>query len=213
LGYTERAVENRVKERLTGAIILIAAMVILVPEMFSGQRKPATDPAAVAPHAASEGPPLRSYTMDLDTHGENGNARSANQASLGTAAPDPAAAAPAGNTTAPPAEPPRIATPQVAPAPAPQPAPPPARSEAAPSPAAPPAAAGDWYVQVGSFSKAANAQRYAREISARGFTTRVDPGKGKLLRVRVGPVADREAAQQLQGQLAARGYKGALTNP
>jgi cell division septation protein DedD len=53
--------ENRLKERLTGAAILVALIVMLVPEMFHGQRG---DVAATA-GSSGEGPPVRSYTIDL----------------------------------------------------------------------------------------------------------------------------------------------------
>jgi cell division septation protein DedD len=53
--------ENSLKQRLTGAAILVALIVMLVPEMFHGQR------GNVAANAGSsgEGPPVRSYTIDL----------------------------------------------------------------------------------------------------------------------------------------------------
>src|ERR1700687_349615 len=53
--------ENRLKERLTGAAILVALVVMLVPEMFHGQRG---DVATIA-GSSGEGPPVRSYTIDL----------------------------------------------------------------------------------------------------------------------------------------------------
>jgi DedD protein len=53
--------ENRLKQRLTGAAILVALIVMLVPEMFHGQRG---NVAAIA-GASGEGPPVRSYTIDL----------------------------------------------------------------------------------------------------------------------------------------------------
>ncbi len=52
--------ENRLKERLTGAAILVALIVLLVPEMFRGQRGD-----AAAPASSGDGPPMRSYTIDL----------------------------------------------------------------------------------------------------------------------------------------------------
>ena len=54
-----------VKERLTGAIILIVVVVIVVPELFSGraEQHPSTD--APDAQSADAGPPLRSYTMEL----------------------------------------------------------------------------------------------------------------------------------------------------
>lgn len=55
--------ESRLKERLTGAAILVALIVLVVPELFRGQ------PSDVATFAGSsssgEGPPVRSYTIDL----------------------------------------------------------------------------------------------------------------------------------------------------
>src|SRR5450755_5023904 len=64
LGYTELQMENRLKERLTGAAILVALVVMLVPEMFHGQRG---DVAASA-SSSGEGPPVRSYTIDLSNN-------------------------------------------------------------------------------------------------------------------------------------------------
>ncbi|MGA8706912.1 MAG: hypothetical protein WB646_07980, partial [Steroidobacteraceae bacterium] len=52
--------ENRLKERLTGAAILVALIVLLVPEMFRGQRGD-----TAAPASSGDGPPIRSYTIDL----------------------------------------------------------------------------------------------------------------------------------------------------
>jgi DedD protein len=56
-----------VKERLTGAIILVVLIVLLVPELLSGPSRSAPAPQAVT---SSEEPPLRSYTINLadDSH-------------------------------------------------------------------------------------------------------------------------------------------------
>ncbi len=51
------------KERLTGAIILVVLIVLLVPELLSGPSRSAPAPQAAA--TSSEEPPLRSYTIDL----------------------------------------------------------------------------------------------------------------------------------------------------
>ena len=61
--------ELLVKERLTGAIILVVLIVLLVPELLSGPKHPVTQaPAAAA--SSGEEVPLRSYTINLadDTH-------------------------------------------------------------------------------------------------------------------------------------------------
>ena len=59
------------KERLTGAIILVVLIVLLVPELLSGPSRSAPASQAAAPSSSSEDPPLRSYTIDLadESHG------------------------------------------------------------------------------------------------------------------------------------------------
>jgi cell division septation protein DedD len=53
-------VDARVKERLTGAIILVALLVLLVPELLTGPSA-----KSVAQPPGEEGGALRSYTIDL----------------------------------------------------------------------------------------------------------------------------------------------------
>jgi DedD protein len=57
--------DSLVKERLTGAIILVVLIVLLVPELLSGPSRTAPAPQAAAPSSSTEEPPLRSYTIDL----------------------------------------------------------------------------------------------------------------------------------------------------
>jgi cell division septation protein DedD len=96
-----------VKERLTGAIILVVLIVLLVPELLSGPSKSAPAPQAAV--TSAEEPPLRSYTINLadDSHTTGTSAGSANatpQASgpaQPTPIPDAASSppeAPAGNS-------------------------------------------------------------------------------------------------------------------
>jgi DedD protein len=188
--------DSRVKERLTGAAILVAALVILIPEMFSGRRagEKLRDVPPAAP--ASEGPPLRTYTAEIDS-----------RAAPATAAPKPA-------ESAPPPAPTPTPPPTSAPAAAPPPQASPPATPAVEAPATPAAGAG-WFVQIGSFAQAANAQRVAQALRDRGFAVIVLPPAGSkgLLRVRVGPARDRDAALQLQQRLAAEGQKGALIAP
>ena len=51
------------KERLTGAIILVALMVLLIPELLTGPLRSAPRAAALPPSAGEA--PLRSYTIEL----------------------------------------------------------------------------------------------------------------------------------------------------
>ena len=209
----------KVKERLTGAIILVALIVLLVPELLTGPVRTTTRAAAVA--SSTEGPPLLSYTIKL---GDDARARSAAPAASGPGQPAPltasAAADPAG-TAAPPA--PAGATTPVEPA-APAAAAPAAVTPAAATAPPAPAAAGPgsksaaaapgagWVVQLGSFASHANAEQLARKVHAQGFTVSVSQGSRgrRLYRVRVGPVADRPAALQLAQRLRASGHSGAI---
>ena len=129
-------------------------------------------------------------------------------------APAPAATAPIADTSKPVAKPlppePKPAAPKPAPAtpPAtaktetPKPAPPAARP--APAPAA---ANVGFVVQLAAFAKPADAEALRDRARAAGFsafTESVKTDKGTLTRVRIGPVADRAAADQLKSQVQAK---------
>lgn len=88
----------------------------------------------------------------------------------------------------------------------------------APKPvAAPPAAAKVGFaVQVGAFSDAAEAGALRERLRAAGFsafTETVNTDKGKLTRVRAGPVIDRAAADQLKSQIQAKTGVDGIVRP
>ncbi len=200
------------KERLTGAIILVALMVLLVPELLTGPIRTKSAPNASAttsiappvvagrPHAE---PPLRSYTLTL------GAPPASNP---GTAAP---------TTTQPEQPTPQTETPRADPqasssGAAAEPGglqgsrPPsyPAVREARSS-----ASSTGWMVQLGSFASRKNADRLARSLERRGFRMSVSParaGSRVLWRVRAGPAGDRAGAQRLAARLRALGHRGEL---
>jgi len=194
-----------VKERLTGAIILVGLVVVLVPELLNGPIRPA---ARVRGPASAEEPPLRSYTINLADESRGGSgtfalkpAGSSSPAPAAEPAPSaravaPAAARTAANTPtslpqpltarATPAEPAPSAR-AVAPAAArtaantPTSLPQPLTARA--TPAAPasasttPAASGAGYVvQLGSFASRSNAQRLAQQVHGLGYTVSVSRG-------------------------------------
>ncbi|MDQ3495374.1 MAG: SPOR domain-containing protein, partial [Pseudomonadota bacterium] len=91
--------------------------------------------------------------------------------------------------------------------PAPSPATP--ASPPAPAPAVAPTAAADvgFAVQVGAFSRPADATALRDRLRAAGFnavTETVDTDKGTLTRVKAGPVLGRAEAEQLKAQLKAK---------
>ncbi len=78
---------------------------------------------------------------------------------------------------------------------------------AVPTPAAPAAADVGFAVQVGAFSKSADAialRDRARAAGFSAFTETVATDKGNLTRVRIGPVASRAEAERLQAQVQAK---------
>lgn len=231
--------EGPVKERLTGALILIAVVVIVVPEMLSG---PAPDHGGGEQSAADAGPPRRSYNLQLDTPAA---ASVPDQSTLTPqTAVAPAAATSAAATA--PADAPPAATPAATASPAEHEAPPPVteKPQAAHAPAAPAHAAavapaqapaatppssstpaqargsapaqGQWWLQLEAFSVRDNAERLARELRGAGYpvnVSRIRAGGKDLYRVRAGPAASREAAAGLQARLAAAGHKSSLVPP
>jgi cell division septation protein DedD len=201
-----------VKERLTGAIILVALIVLLVPALLTGPIRSQPHPIAAASSTSAEEPPLRSYTIHL---ADDARAHAAAHAS-GPEQPAPVGAPPdtAPVPAAPSAPGPASAAPALPSAGAAAAAKP---ASAAPSPATPAAAvaatqSGAWMVQLGSFASRANAERLAQQLRARGFQAAVSQGSSgrRLFRVRAGPAPSRAAAAQLAGKLRAAGHAGAI---
>jgi DedD protein len=188
--------DRRVKERLIGASILVALVVLVVPELLSGP-KPNAGPAPALPAAAPD--PIRNVTVDLTTSKAPANAEVEPSAA-------PPAAAPAAETG-----------PALAPA-SPARAAPPAHPAPVESAASSPTlnAHGSWSVQLGSFASRANADNLSRQVKGQGFAVFVlAGGSGTSLRyrVRVGPLADRESAERTAAKLKSLGHVGSLVAP
>jgi DedD protein len=203
--------DSRAKQRLTGAVILVALFVLLVPELLTGPR------GADAPGtAAEEG--MRRYTIDLNA--ANPSAPPVESpASPAVALPQPASPQPAieqplakpGEAAEPAAAPSvAVAAPQPATAPPPVTVTPPPVQSPAPATAVAP---GSFVVQLGSFGSRDNADRLVRDMTAKGFAAFVAPirsGGRDLYRVRVGPTRDRAQAEALAAQLRRVGQSGAI---
>ncbi|HET9864648.1 MAG TPA: SPOR domain-containing protein [Steroidobacteraceae bacterium] len=216
--------ESRAKQRLTGAIIVVALFVLLVPELLTGPRD-------AQPAAASGDEGLRRYTIDLDAPGTAPPASTAAQdAPVNLPPVTPVDAAPSSADSNDESAPNRDAAASArpsAPAPSVGPASPatrPAPAEPAPKvePRAPPAssapaatapARGNFVVQLGSFGSRDNAERLVRDMKAKGFTAFIAPitSQGReLYRVRVGPTRDRASAEALASQLKRAGQSGSI---
>lgn len=199
--------ERHVKERLVGAAVLIAAAIILIPEMLSGPDRGARSAAADSP--ADDGAPLKTYTIDLSKSPAPQAAQSAiddrappAETSATTVEPLPASqtmpestqatvealAAPIASesatpvTTAPPAhEPPVQASRQpaseTAPAQRPLVSAPTSNSADSNAPIRAKTAQGGWAVQLGSFASRVTAQRMVADLQSGGQDAFVMPVK------------------------------------
>jgi DedD protein len=232
-------VDSLVKERLTGAIILVVLIVLLVPELLSGPSRSAPAPQAAA--TSSEEPPLRSYTINLadDSHSagasaeaSNATARVSGPAQPTTIAESPTPAAQEADSDSPtegfPNPPQPAATQTLAPAPgaAAETQQEPLKATASHGRTVPaaqqrlsaaatdkPSPSGGWLVQLGVFSVQANAERLVQELKSQGFHALVSENTGggrPLWRVRTAPVAERAAAEQLNAKLRAAGHAGSI---
>lgn len=196
--------DRRVKERLVGASILVAIVVLVVPELLSGPKPAASPPAlnAIAPE------PIRNVTVDLATS----KAPAPSDAEPPVAAPPPTAGAASGAESAPgpSASSPGSAAPVTA-------------ASVRSAPAAPvetpltsPISTARWAVQLGSFANRANADNFVHQLKAQGLTASVSSGgSGQSLRyrVRMGPFADREAAERTAARLKSLKHDSTIVAP
>jgi DedD protein len=209
-------VERLVKERLVGAAVLMAAAIILIPEMLSGpDRTSRAEPAAAQTRSDA---PIKTYTIDLS----QSTVHQPTPAVVDNRVPppeEPAAESPAEAQPAPAAQA-KPEEPQQSAAGTAQPQPvveqptvdaPPARE-----PQRPLASGGDaptsarWAVQVGTFKSEANAQRLVKQLRDQGqsaFLMPVKSGGGTMYRVRIGPMADRASAEAVLRAVKSQGAK------
>jgi len=212
--------DESLKARLIGAVVLVLVAVLLIPELLSGRK------AVEAPVEDGTGPRgTRTFTIELGGGKPPADVRESPAPVTMPAPPPVAEAIPAepDKEEAVVASTPTPAVPSTAPVPAParedvaspaatveskNPAPPPRADR-------PPPVAGDaaWFVQVGAFGTADAASRLVRDLKGDGYPALVVPvtrGGRTLHRVRVGPAPDKAGADQLALRLKARGLPAAV---
>ncbi len=224
--------DRRVKERLVGATILVVLIVLIVPELLSGPKpKPAVPPIAAHPEEPVGPPPVRNVTVDLLVGQTSGEAETA---AASAAAPPPtdtpsvpsaasedvaSVAAPRDQPAAPAGAMPRRdqAPPTITTLRAQQAAPPALENEGLPPKSASPAVPHrGWAVQLGSFVSRGNAETLVHRLKAHDSSAYVSSsGKGPALRyrVRIGPLADRAAAERVRLKLVKEGFSASLVFP
>jgi DedD protein len=178
--------EVRVRERLVGALVLVAIVVLLVPAILTGRGSSTSEPP---------GQPTRRVEVPL------GDAVPEQEEQV--LVPEPVADVPVPGTPAessvpaspggePQAEEPRAAAPK----------------PLVPQPVAtqPPA----WAVQLGAFSNRAKAERLVADLRKRryaAFLLEYRASGQVLYRVRVGPEQDRARAEEIAARLAKDGFQ------
>lgn len=199
--------ERATRDRLTGAVILVAIAAILVPEMLSGPG----DRAAPATEAlADTGPPLTTYELSLDPAAPSRSVRQpeAEREPPAAETPPPAASAPviaepvedSGTAPAPASRAPAQDAPAAAvrtPEPAREPAPAPAQAAraTAPAPAAAPAPA----------TSTSSSQR-SQTTAARTAAPATPAAAGGNWWVQLGSFSSEENARGLASRMRARGF-------
>jgi len=196
------------KQRMVGALVLIALAVIFLPMLFSRQDElrqvrvdaPNAPQAPVAPQVKVEPVPVpEQQNLPQDPESAEAQAAPATPPSMPIPAAPPAAPAPA----------PRAQPSVQAQAPAPKPAPVPvARVAPAPAPVAritEPAASKidanglpvSWAVQLASLSSRPGADALQKNLRSQGYNAYVRASDG-MNRVFVGPLIDRNEAERLR---------------
>src|SRR5688572_29158057 len=193
--------EVRVRERLIGALVLVAIVVLIVPAILKGR-----DPA---PAVSSDPAPRRQVEVLIS------GATPAPEEQVLVPEPEPPEATP--EVAPAPAPGPGAAGGAAKPSVLPPPAPtsesqgsvsdPPAKPQEPPAPAATTSA---WAVQLGAFSNQSKAEQLVAELRQRryaAFVLEYRAGGQVLYRVRVGPEQDRARAVEIAARLAKDGFQ------
>jgi DedD protein len=185
--------EQNLKQRLVGAIVLVSLAVIFIPIILEGP----DDEWTPRSHSIPE-PPQIDYraSMQLPLPADTTEPAAASTEPADMQAP----AQPEQTAVTPPAPP--IPEPEPAPQPEPVATEKPAAPEAAPASSAAALPAG-WYVQVGSFSQQMNASGLRDRLISAGYDTRLQ-ATGSTYRVLVGPSDTRKQAEQQRDKLLAK---------
>ncbi|HZX22202.1 MAG TPA: SPOR domain-containing protein [Woeseiaceae bacterium] len=206
--------DRSTKERLTGAIVLVAVAWLVIPVFLDGpEEQTGTVRQSVDLPGQEEGQPTRTRRIVLDPRSETVRGDEAGEKI--TDPPPATRRLPAPASGSGEAQAARQPEPEPEPEPKPEPEP---ESAAAPAQQPSPAAAESlWAVQLGSFSNEENAEGLAADLRDQGFPaflSRVQSGGRTLHRVRVGPQGSRDEAEKVAAALAKAGQKGqVVTHP
>ena len=181
--------DRAIKERLVGAVVLVILAILVVPVFLDGPPQEAAVIVETLALPGQEGQVTERKTIVLPRNRTEPVPSATNSAEQKAPAEQAAAV--------------RVAEPQKAPEKTP---------EKAPDQALPVADDNDsglWAVQVGSFSNHENARKLGdglRDAGYAAFESKLVTASGAQLRVRVGPLESRDAAEAMAKKLKAAGY-------
>lgn len=227
--------EQRLKQRLVGAIVLVSLAVVFVPLLFDSPREldegysvAPLDGIPERPQVEADAPARitlevpQTPRLDAAVEREHGRQEAGTAAadrgasfdapassSASSDASDASAVAPAATGPSASARPSASSSAGAAPAAA---APDDASGSKQAATDASAAASGGWLVQLGSFRESENARALRKSLEARGYTAFVEAGpsaQGEVFRVFVGPMPRREQAEdsaaKLRSEMALKG--------
>ena len=182
----QQLMDRALKERVIGAIVLVVLAILVVPVFLDG------------PSGESE-----TVQQSVSLPGQNQQDRQTQTIVLERDRTEPVPAANGKRDTAAPAKDNLAAAAKERPVAT--------REATAASGDAQESITGMWAVQLGSFSKKANAEKLAAELRTQGyaaFLSQLKTSGGALHRVRVGPQKDRDSAASVAARLGSAGHKG-----
>ena len=188
--------EKALKERIVGAIVLVAVVILVVPVFLDGPPAEGEIISERVPLPGQSEQKIQTVVLDRDRDQPvparelNAARQSAEQAQVTEPTP-----------LQKPVQPPQDST----------------VTTAAPEPEnkvvvqAAGSTTGMWAVQLGSFANKQNAEILAADLRKQGFAaflSQLSTSSGQLHRVRIGPQKDREAADAMAARLLKAGHTG-----
>ncbi len=198
----ELELRRRARRRLVGAIALALFAVVVLPMLFNPEPKPLGPGVDIRiPDQSTPFDPQAPAAASAEEAVEPATPIAQTAPQAPTVNPAPAKTPPDTASEPAPATPRAPAAPKVAQT----------RDQGA-APASEAFAARGYYLQLGAFSNAANAQQLADKARAAGFAVVVQHVGGQV-RVRMGPYAQRSEALEVQAKLRAKGFGPILLGP
>jgi DedD protein len=218
----ELQLKKRARRRLVGAIVLVTAVAVVLPMVLDSEPRPVSQNIDIQIPSPDSG----EFKPRGSASGSTGSIKSP-QSSGATSAAAPTAAkrdespAPIAGLPPEPASTPRASAKAAPKAPEAKAAAADSGKDAAKSAAKEPAtakepastAAGAYVVQVAALADAGKARQLEKQMAATGlktYTEVVNTQSGEVTRVRAGPFASRESAEQARSQLKKAGMDGTV---